>query len=245
MKTVVTFCAVLLVAQSLLPLSKAFHVIQVAPRRYERPTTTRLAAFDVGGAIDSFYENSPYVSAFLTCSFKASAADWIAQKKSVEEEDAPTTTNTNWQEEEENQVDISRNLAFVCYGGIYQGLWQQFMYSDLYPNLFGHFDSLPEWQSIALQVGVDMTLIGPFLCLPMAYAVKSIFTSSDSNSLEACLASVEKGLKKYTEDVFERNLLLKYCKSKQQRMRTFEVESFKPLTNTFNSQGRYGFPYRH
>lgn len=201
--------------------SQAAAFLQSIP---SKATTTRrsssVAAFTVGEAIDNFYQTQPYVSAFLTCSFKASAADFFAQKKTQDDsssDESMTSWRTTQQENKDDsqEVDVSRNLVFLFYGGVYQGLCQQFMYVTLFPAWFGH---LPMLQSVALQVATDMAVIGPFLYLPTFYAVKSIFTYDNSNddgtglfpSLDTLRPAIREGLEKYREDVFERNLLLKF-----------------------------------
>lgn len=132
-------------------------------------------------AVESFFITKPYLAAFLTCSAKASAADFIAQTKA-------SATN----------VDLSRNAAFLIYGGLYQGMAQQFMYSTVFPDMFGHDLDL---NGLISQVAFDMTVVGPFLCLPLAYAVKGAFIGDDN---------VATGLEKYVHDVTSRGLLFKY-----------------------------------
>ena len=161
----------------------------VLVRRTDRPLgrgRTRLMALETAqsvlGAVDSFYQNEPYAAAFLTCSVKASAADFVAQRKSP-------------------LFDVSRNLAFLVYGGLYQGLFQQLLFCQIFPACFGTDHSL---HSVALQVLTDMAMVGPFLCLPLAYATKSMF----QNELSA--DSIGQGMRKYVSDVANKSLLLKY-----------------------------------
>lgn len=160
-----------------------------------------------GSAIDTFFQTQPYLSAFLTCSFKASAADFVAQSKEEEESSpaAPAAQGSG------STVDISRNLAFIVYGGTYQGLFQEALYSKVFPQIFPGRD----WQTIAMQVGFDMFVIGPLLCLPLAYFFKAIFIR-DKNNTEGedysplSLESLRVGLEKYVDDIVERNLLLTF-----------------------------------
>jgi len=226
----------LLLAASLL----AAEAFVVAPRTatpmtapHRAPARTgALAALEVDAAtaaLDSFYQTQPYFSAFLTCCVKAGAADFVAQ--STEEEEAvpaPPPTNTPWgflqaaltnaqqqqqqQPDDKNSVDLSRSLAFICYGGLYQGLWQQFLYTELFPSWLSFLPpDLPPLAQIAFQVAIDMTLIGPFLCLPAAYAVKSLFTTADRvASLDVALDTVQTGIDKYRQDCTERGWLRKY-----------------------------------
>jgi len=104
--------------------------------------------------------------------------------------------------QDKKTLDLPRNLAFLFYGGLYQGMVQQFFFTTLYPSLFGSDHTL---QSVAMQVATDMALMGPFVCLPIAYTVKSAF-GADELSLE----SLQGGLNKYVEDIMTRSLLLKY-----------------------------------
>ena len=80
------------------------------------------------------------------------------------------------------------------------------MYSTVFPDWFGDGG---DWQSVAWQVAFDMAVIGPFLCLPVAYIVKSLVNTTGDNTLSA-LERMQQSLDKYVEDVMERGLLLKY-----------------------------------
>jgi hypothetical protein len=71
----------------------------------------------------------------------------------------------------------------------------------MFPAWFGHAHT---WQTVAMEVGMDMAVIGPFLCLPIAYMVKTAFTD------ELTVENVKLGLEKYVEDVKFRGLLFKY-----------------------------------
>lgn len=142
-----------------------------------------------GSALDAFFEAQPYLAAFLTCSVKASSADLLAQLKSKAEEHF-------------DGIDVSRNLAFLTYGGIWQGMFQQFVFSSVYPAWFGSDHSLV---SVALQVAFDTMVFGPMICLPIVYSVKSLFTSGDFS-----FESVQKGLSKYFDDVMNKDLLKTY-----------------------------------
>eukprot|EP01083_Nonionella_stella_P238688 836225_1 len=68
--------------------------------------------FDLSTAmssLDSFYKTAPYEAAFMTCGIKASAADFLAQKRESDDN------------KEKEKVEFERNLAFILYGGLYQG----------------------------------------------------------------------------------------------------------------------------
>jgi hypothetical protein len=54
--------------------------------------------------VSNFYETYPMEAAVLTCGFKASLADVVAQLKST------------------SSLEPRRNVAYVLYGGIFVGL---------------------------------------------------------------------------------------------------------------------------
>ena len=170
------------------------------PKQHRFSSTAR-RALDVS-AIENFYQSQPYVSAFLTCSFKASAADWVAQQQQQQQEQQQQDATTAYEDTDadnnnDDSIDVSRNLAFLLYGGLYQGLAQQFMWSNVFPDMFGYERT---WQTVAMSVAFDMTVVGPFLCLPLAYLVKGVLEVGD----------ITQGLHKYFEDIMTRSLLHKY-----------------------------------
>jgi hypothetical protein len=210
---------ILLTTAALLsPSALAFSTpFSLGHRQYRHLSTRRSAELDEAitsgaSAIDTFYQTQPYVSAFLTCSVKASAADYFAQSAALEgdevsEEDALANSSSSPADvmsdaaSTSQGVDLSRNMAFIFYGGLYSGLAQQFFYTAMFPAWFGHAHT---WQTVAMEVGMDMAVIGPFLCLPIAYMVKTAFTD------ELTVENVKLGLEKYVEDVKFRGLLFKY-----------------------------------
>jgi hypothetical protein len=211
-------------------------------------SSSSLHALDgAAAALDSFYQSQPYVSAFVTCCIKAGAADFLAQtnQQSVAQVErqqqsvkptmfphhfAPTIYSLQQQHQRKSRsdtgsasnssaVDGSRCFAFICYGGIYQGLWQQFLYTNLFPSWLSVLPAdLPPLAQVAFQVAIEMSLIGPLLCLPTAYAIKSMFTAPTPNTMSlsaphplvATSALVREGLDKYVQDCTKRGLLFKY-----------------------------------
>lgn len=146
----------------------------------QRVVDTRLGLFGLDGALsaaDTFFQTEPYVAAFLTCSLKASAADWVAQS----------------QQQEHN---IRRNLAFIMYGGLYQGCVQTFIYSALFPAWFPD----PSVQTILTQVGIDLFILGPMLCMPTVYTMKALFAGEEGTA----------GIQKYFDHVQTKGILFKY-----------------------------------
>jgi hypothetical protein len=249
-----------------LRLTCAFVPSPIAPSstcRYRR-TERAVSSLPVVDVIDSFYQSQPYVSAFLTCSIKASAADYFSQKRSIvvlppnevrvkaatvatrnnhvetilqsmrrrldaNRHDTIVTLSSRDASTITTHVDVPRNLAFLCYGGLYQGICEQFLYNTLFPAWFGGYNAA---EKVLLQVATDTALIGPLLCLPMAYIVMSLFTSNKQNSSSGSgssssssstmeegsmfpthamwLHTVAAGLIKYKDDVLHRNLLRNY-----------------------------------
>jgi len=161
-------------------------------------------ADQVSTAINSFFQTQPYLAAFLTCSVKASAADVIAQtQESSSEEPSLSQQEPQPQIVETNNIDISRNLGFLFYGGLYQGVAQNFLYNNLYPLWFGGTEDATVM--LVKEVLADNLIFAPFLCLPVAYAFKAAFTSQDLS-----LATFQGGLEKYVHDVQNKNLLMQY-----------------------------------
>ena len=242
-------------------------------RRNHRSSSLHAVWEGAAAALDSFYQTQPYIAAFVTCSIKAGAADYLAQTKQVVVVQEPTqpkvqtiskgtpvvaSSNSDvsniWPMQQILQqsrlgpaidstsnyftpssgnsgneaVDVSRSLAFICYGGIYQGLWQQFLYTNLFPSWLSVLPAdLPLAAQVAFQVAIEMAVLGPFLCLPTAYAVKSLFSATTtttttttpssassftlpSHPLGIGHARVCNGLDKYVQDCTERGLLFKY-----------------------------------
>jgi len=69
----------------------------------------------------------PLASAFVTCGFKASLADFVAQKRAAREE-IEGDDDYNVDNDtiilggiEETPFEKRRNFAFLLYGGFYQG----------------------------------------------------------------------------------------------------------------------------
>lgn len=115
--------------------------------------------------INDWYLTYPYLSALMTCSCKAGVADYIVQSSTIPPEPSA-----------DNNINVRRNVGFIVYGGLYQGVFQQYMYGSVFPTYFD--DSIPLVLSTLMQLVLDMALLGPCLCLPVAYFVQSMCTSS-------------------------------------------------------------------
>lgn len=160
----------------------------------------------ISTAINGFFQSDPYLASFLTCSVKASAADMIAQQQEDNNSDevsndslASATSNAD----ASSEMDLSRNLGFLLYGGLYTGIAQNFLYTVLFPAWFGSEET---WEVIVRQVLADNLIFGPLVCLPIGYTFKTAFTSEDGLTS----STLRDGLLKYKEDVLERGLLTKY-----------------------------------
>merc|ERR1711862_955090 len=71
-------------------------------------------------------------------------------------------------------LDLSRSLIFLIYGGFYQGVCNEFIHGDILPLLGRGTDV----GTVARKVIVDMGLICPFVCIPMAYLIKGFLVGN-------------------------------------------------------------------
>lgn len=137
-----------------------------------------MAAADLLGVINAFYKSSPYQAAFLTCGFKAMCSDAIAQK----------TESARKQP----RFSFRRNIAFIIYGGLYNGFFENFLFNNCFPVVFGEGTDLV---TVASKVVVDQLILTPFLCLPAAYIVRAlVFRSSVRDALSRYLSDAKKDL---------------------------------------------------
>lgn len=151
------------------------------PRAGSRRLVPKLAMSLDGmlSTIDNFYRASPYEAAFLTCGFKAACSDSIAQRTEKVSSDART-------------FSLARNVAFILYGGGYQGCFQYFIFNECYPVVFGTGTDV---LTVAIKVIFDQLVLTPFLCLPVAYLVKAvIFRSPLQDTLARYLSDARRDL---------------------------------------------------
>ena len=147
----------------LCPLAVIVHSFQTAPRR---PLWTRqqpVVHSAVLSTLDTFFQTQPYAAAALTCGFKASTADLVAQKRDYRKRNADVETAL------EKTTDWKRNLAFLIYGAIYQGVAQEFIYNHLYPSFFGAGTSVAV---VLSKVLFDLCVQTTLVTLPIAYLTK-------------------------------------------------------------------------
>ncbi|KAL7493473.1 hypothetical protein ACHAWT_002469 [Skeletonema menzelii] len=174
---------------------------------------------NIGSTINTFYKENPFKGAFLTCSIKGCSADMIAQflaskREHLEEEerrmqqleDNPFHTmikratrggelSSEMEGNHKFNVDWSRSLIFILYGGFYQGMVLEFVYNHVLP-LFG---SGTDMKTVARKVAVDMGFISPCITIPTAYVIKGFLIG---NTFVQSLAN-------YVDDVVNKGLVFK------------------------------------
>lgn len=172
------------------------------------PTLTTATALR-GGFIDlpttfsvvnQFYKTMPFTAAFVTCGLKASLADRVAQKRELKQVHIETTGGATARLSSDmtgNDIDIQRNIAFLLYGGMYQGVWQEHLFNHLYPIWFGESTGVG---TVVTKVLVDLLILTPFLCLPVAYLIKCVVSRYPFSE----------GLTRYWNDVRHQGLVVKY-----------------------------------
>jgi len=89
-----------------------------------------------------------------------------------------------------------RTLAFLLYGGLYQGICQLFIFNEVFPALFGTGTDLG---TVTAKVLTDQFVLTPLLCLPVAYLFKAV----------AFRYGLREALRRYLADA-QNDLLLKY-----------------------------------
>lgn len=161
-----------------------------------RPIITSLDS-TVIGAIDTFYKTMPLASAFLTCGVKASLADVVAQKRALADEVPEPDSYSDDKVIILGDIEKRRNLAFLLYGGLYQGMAQEIIFNEVFPIIFGQGT---DFTTVISKVLFDSLIITPLLCLPVAYVVKSVIFQY----------SFKEAMSRYVDDVTNNGLLVKY-----------------------------------
>ena len=141
--------------------------------------------------LDTFWQTCPYTAAALVCGIKASAADWVAQSqqqqqsRAEEEEDqssmaALVASNTEdtltLNDNRDQNWDVKRNLAFLLYGALYQGMAHEFIFNHLYPVWFG---TGIEMEVVATKVAFNLLVQTTLVTLPVAYLCKAVIMNDD------------------------------------------------------------------
>ena len=155
-------------------------------------------------AADAFWKNSPYTAAAVVCGIKASAADFVAQRrhykkriKSGEDLDVVMNEDGSLSVKELEKVNLQRNMAYILYGSMYQGLAQEFIYNHIYPALFGAGTDLV---TVASKVMFNMIFQTTLVTLPIAYMSKAMIFRY----------SLKEAFRRYIDDIKHHKLLVKF-----------------------------------
>lgn len=156
--------------------------------------------------VDALWKMNPYAAAGVVCGIKACAADLVAQQRQIRMHAAAAVadhTPSLQQSEQTRQprniqtLDARRNLAFLIYGVLYQGIGQEVIYNHLYPILFG---SGTDMTTVFRKVIFDLCIQTTFLTLPIAYYSKSVVFGRP----------FKVAMQQYVDDVKHKGLLTKY-----------------------------------
>ena len=151
-------------------------------------------------AVDSFCRTSPYAAAGLICGVKASAADFIAQQRQYHKDvgDGEIQGNDDGSlSVKKPQADLQRNLAYIVYGAIYQGITQEYIYNHVYPVFFGAGTDI---RTVLMKVGFDLFFQTTLFTLPIAYMTKALIYRY----------SLGEAFRRYVDDIKNHGLLRKY-----------------------------------
>jgi protein Mpv17 len=149
------------------------------------------AFVDVAGQfVDVAFRDYPYAMAAFTCGVKASAADYVAQKRQL-------SKRTNVSSSSSSSTEKKRNFAFLVYGAVYQGMGQEYIYNTLYPSWFGTSTTI---STVLIKVLFDLLVQTTLLTLPVAYLTKALVYQY----------SAREAMVRYLDDIFRHGLLIKY-----------------------------------
>ena len=177
----VNFCAhhmsaIGLIALVACPTRVELHAHRPTPVRHRsrRPVAIAIQGDVVMSAADTILRRAPYASAFAVVGVKAVLADLLAQtrERRLQPVGARVVTCDDLSCEE---IEVAapycarRTLAFLLYGGIYQGCFQHWLFNRMLPALVGEGSDL---RTVLSKVAVDQLILTPFLCLPAAYLFK-------------------------------------------------------------------------
>ena len=187
-------------------LHKRWHILSVRGGEERRGDTTQLhnscssavvmVSRSTIAALNTFWKTQPYLAAGITCGIKASAADFVAQKRHFKLRDQKQTAAVEIKTSDET-MDYRRNLAFLLYGAVYQGMTQEFVYNHLYPKWFG-FGTSPV--IVLTKVLFDLLIQTTLVTLPIAYLTKAVIYRY----------SFREAMRRYVDDIVRHGLLTKY-----------------------------------
>ncbi|EOD40505.1 hypothetical protein EMIHUDRAFT_422938 [Emiliania huxleyi CCMP1516] len=170
--------AIGLIALLACPSRVELHAHRPTPVRHRsrRPVAIAIQGDVVMSAADTILRRAPYASAFAVVGVKAVLADLLAQtrERRLQPVGARVVTCDDLSCEE---IEVAapycarRTLAFLLYGGIYQGCFQHWLFNRMLPALVGEGSDL---RTVLSKVAVDQLILTPFLCLPAAYLFKAL-----------------------------------------------------------------------
>ena len=137
----------------------------------------------VGSAVGAFYKSYPSLASFLTAAILAAVADGFAQ----------------YADDCVKKFDAKRNIALVLYSGIVSGVCVEFMYSSVFPIIFGRGAGGGIYRAIRMTL-FDECVNAPLLWLPPAYVAQAVVYRT----------SKRLAMRKYLSDVRFHGLLTKY-----------------------------------
>lgn len=174
-----------------------FRVRCIDKRNGVRPLTEISLSIDsIASVVNNFWMTSPYTAAAAVCGVKASAADLVAQNRqySLRGEEKEQTRKRDFLK---RGLDFQRNIAFLLYGAVYQGMAQEFIYNHLYPVWFGTGTTM---RIVLIKVSFDLFIQTTLITLPIAYLTKSLIYRY----------SFKEGIRRYFDDIKNHGLLTKY-----------------------------------
>jgi hypothetical protein len=134
---------------------------------------------------DEFWQTFPYTAAAIVCGIKASAADFVAQSSSS------SSSTEAWKD-----PDWKRNLSFLIYGSLYQGIAHEYSFNHLYPLWFGTGTDIA---CVATKVSFNLLVQTTFVTLPVAYVIQATLKEE----------GLDVAFDKYINDIMNQGLLVK------------------------------------
>ena len=133
--------------------------------------------------VDVFFKTHRFATAFIAGGAQATAADFVVQSRESLQH------NNNKQR---SNFCPRRNLSFLLYGGLYQGVANEYIFNTLLPFWFG--------TNQMLQALVAVFFFGSMVSLPIAYHIKAFVFGY----------SASEGFRRYWHDVTQNGLLKKF-----------------------------------
>ena len=74
----------------------------------------------------------------------------VAQKRAISKQIAAKTTDDETDtiilgDIETTPLEFKRNIAFVLYGGLYQGICQEIIFNEIFPIFFGNGNDIKQY----------------------------------------------------------------------------------------------------